>query len=328
MSEDVKLCPKCGHPMRRDEDRRVCDNCGYTEPIIEFVAYPGPSQDEEYVSSSGYSKRYTTPIAYPQQKSLRRARDHAYQIVIRLGLPDQEAKAIVEEAMKIYKQAAEKDIVKGRSVYAMIEGAIYAMIKKYGLPINLDRLAATIAEIRKSEKPDQAKDIRYLKKQVKSEILKNYNLLRSKIGGKFFAPHHTMPPYIDKYSEDLKVSDEVRRLAREIFKVAKERRLTVGRNPSGIAAASIYVAAKILKRRDIQQRKVARQAGITEVTLRNRSRELERVICEHAEELEPRFSEAVGFPIDLKGYCEQVMKRKKKRIFNIVLCSTFLCDDK
>ena len=324
--EEVKRCPICGTPMRREEDRRVCPNCGYEEPIIEFVAHPSHTQDDEYIQPSSYSKRPTTTIAYAQQKSLKRARDHAYQIVTRLGLQDQEAKAIVEEAMNIYKQAAERDIVKGRSVNAMIEGAIYAVIKKRNLPINLDRLAATIAEIRKTEKTNMNKDIRQLKKQVKSEILKNYNLLRSKIGGKYFAHNATIPPYIDRYAEELKVSDEVKRLAQEIFQVAKEKRLTVGRNPSGIAAAAIYVAAKILRRRDIQQRKVARQAGITEVTLRNRSRELERVICNNIEELERRFSEALGFDVDLRRYCEQAIRRKKKRIFNKSILLTFLCE--
>ncbi len=312
MSEEEKICPRCGRPMRRTEEGRVCDYCGYFLPREEYVSSQPQIQEEEYISTPSKVQKIPGLIAPPNNKGVKKAKEHAFQIVTRLGLHDEDAKAIVDEAIKLYKMAAEKEIVKGRSINALVEGALYAIIKKHAIPINLDRLASAIAEIRKSKKEPLNVDIRALKKQVKSEILKNYNLLRSKIGGDYFTIQAETAPYIDKYCKDLHVSDDVRRLAREIFKIAKERRLTVGRNPSGIAAAAIYVAAKLLRRRDIQQRKVAKQAGITEVTLRNRSRELERVICSSIEEYEERFSNVLGMPLDLRLYCETAMKKKKR----------------
>ena len=50
-------------------------------------------------------------------------------------------------------------------------------------------------------------------------------------------------------------------------------RLTSGRGPAGIAAAGLYVAA-LLNNEKKTQREVADVAGITEVTIRNRYKEL------------------------------------------------------
>ena len=51
------------------------------------------------------------------------------------------------------------------------------------------------------------------------------------------------------------------------------RSLTSGRGPAGIAAAGLYVAA-LLNNEKKTQREVADVAGITEVTIRNRYKEL------------------------------------------------------
>ena len=50
----------------------------------------------------------------------------------------------------------------------------------------------------------------------------------------------------------------------------------ISRGPTGIAAAAIYLAAKRQKM-DRTQSEVAQVAGVTEVTIRNRYKEL----CEH-----------------------------------------------
>ena len=50
----------------------------------------------------------------------------------------------------------------------------------------------------------------------------------------------------------------------------------ISRGPTGIAAAAIYLAAKKHKK-DRTQSEVAQVAGVTEVTIRNRYKEL----CEH-----------------------------------------------
>ncbi len=59
----------------------------------------------------------------------------------------------------------------------------------------------------------------------------------------------------------------------EIIKGAVDQELTNGRGPISIAAAAIYIAAILCDERRIQ-REVAEVTCVTEVTIRNRYKEL------------------------------------------------------
>ena len=59
----------------------------------------------------------------------------------------------------------------------------------------------------------------------------------------------------------------------EILRQAAEKELTSGRGPTGVAAAAIYIASILCGDRRTQ-REVADVAGVTEVTIRNRYKEL------------------------------------------------------
>ena len=61
------------------------------------------------------------------------------------------------------------------------------------------------------------------------------------------------------------------------LKEAEDKGLTSGKGPMGIAAAVLYVATLINKEKKTQ-RDAAKAAGITEVTIRNRYKELYRVL--------------------------------------------------
>jgi len=59
----------------------------------------------------------------------------------------------------------------------------------------------------------------------------------------------------------------------EILEKAHEKGLTSGRGPTGVAAAAIYLATILCNNRRTQ-RSIAEVAGVTEVTIRNRYKEL------------------------------------------------------
>ena len=61
--------------------------------------------------------------------------------------------------------------------------------------------------------------------------------------------------------------------ALKILRNAEDIELTSGRGPAGISAAALYVAA-LMNDEKKTQREVADIAGITEVTIRNRYKEL------------------------------------------------------
>ena len=71
----------------------------------------------------------------------------------------------------------------------------------------------------------------------------------------------------------MKLTAETQSRSVEIIESAQHVELTSGRGPTGIAAAALYVAA-LINGEKRTQREVADVAGVTEVTIRNRYKEL------------------------------------------------------
>jgi transcription initiation factor TFIIB len=80
--------------------------------------------------------------------------------------------------------------------------------------------------------------------------------------------------YVPRLLTQLNLPGEVQEKVIEILEMARERRsLITGRDPRGLAAAAIYIAS-ILTDHRVTQRDIAMAAGVTEVTVRNRYKEL------------------------------------------------------
>ncbi|MEM2663952.1 MAG: transcription initiation factor IIB, partial [Candidatus Methanomethylicia archaeon] len=79
--------------------------------------------------------------------------------------------------------------------------------------------------------------------------------------------------FIPRISSELGLSGSVQSKATEIVRMAKEMILTAGKDPSGLAAAAIYIAS-LLENEKRTQKEIAKAARVTEVTVRNRYKEL------------------------------------------------------
>ncbi|GAJ21954.1 unnamed protein product, partial [marine sediment metagenome] len=79
--------------------------------------------------------------------------------------------------------------------------------------------------------------------------------------------------YVTKFCNQLTMQGKVEEIAHKILFTAKELKLTSGRGPTGIAAAASYIAAILTGERKTQ-REIAEIAQVTEVTIRNRYKEL------------------------------------------------------
>jgi transcription initiation factor TFIIB len=64
-------------------------------------------------------------------------------------------------------------------------------------------------------------------------------------------------------------------MAVKILVTAIDHRLTSGRGPGGMAAACVYISCQLTGER-LTQAKIAIEAQVTEVTIRNRYKELAR----------------------------------------------------
>jgi transcription initiation factor TFIIB len=165
-----------------------------------------------------------------------------------LNLP----KNILETASIIYRKAVKERLIRGRSIQGMTAAAIYVACRQCGLAWTLDEIA-------------QASNMR------KKEAGKSYRFLVKKLD--YFIPPLKSSQYVTKFSNQLTMQGKVEEIAHRILTSAKELRLTSGRGPTGIAAAASYIASVLAGERRTQ-REIAEIAQVTEVTIRNRYKEL------------------------------------------------------
>ena len=83
--------------------------------------------------------------------------------------------------------------------------------------------------------------------------------------------------HISRFSSQLSLSSPVQLRAVEILQQSRARGLTIGRDPLGLAAAAIYIASIMLDERRTQ-REVAEVTKITEVTVRNRYKDMVKTL--------------------------------------------------
>ena len=91
--------------------------------------------------------------------------------------------------------------------------------------------------------------------------------------GQEITPIVTMGKYISKIANLTRTDVRVERLALEIAEKAQVQGITDGKAPNGIASAYMYIGS-ILLGQTVLQRDVSTVSGITEVTIRNRVKEI------------------------------------------------------
>ena len=83
--------------------------------------------------------------------------------------------------------------------------------------------------------------------------------------------------YISKLVNQLALSGDNENIALKILDKATELRLTSGRGPAGIAAAATYIATMLTGEKRTQG-DLAQTVHVTEVTIRNRYKEIVRLL--------------------------------------------------
>jgi transcription initiation factor TFIIB len=79
--------------------------------------------------------------------------------------------------------------------------------------------------------------------------------------------------YVVKVANNTNISEKTKRKAVEIILEAQKKGVSVGKDPMGIAASVLYLAGQSNGEYKTQA-DIAKAAGVTEITVRNRAREL------------------------------------------------------
>jgi transcription initiation factor TFIIB len=158
------------------------------------------------------------------------------------------SEAVTERAAYIYRKALERNLVRGRSITAILAASLYAACRDREVPRTLKDVAA----------------VGFIKKK---DLARSYRLLLKEMDIQM--PVVDPMKCMSKIASRANVSGKTQKRAREILLRAEQARISAGKDPMGISASALYVAC-ILEGENMTQRDIADAAGVTEVTIRNR----------------------------------------------------------
>ena len=131
--------------------------------------------------------------------------------------------------------------------------------------------AAVYATCREMKIPRTLDEIAKYTRAGRKDVARCYRLLVREAAIKVPLPNAI--DFVPRIGAILNLSASTIRRAIDILKQAQKMGLTAGKDPAGLAAAAIYIAA-MMQGEMRTQKEVARAAQVTEVTVRNRYKEL------------------------------------------------------
>jgi transcription initiation factor TFIIB len=185
-------------------------------------------------------------------KSIDRNLAYAMNELDRLSSQLNLSKDIKESSAHIYRKMAHKNLIRGRSIEAMLIASIYTACRINSIPKTLD----DFIEFASVDKKKIARCYRLIINELKVII-------------KVSSPTHFIP----RFCAQLNLSGGTQNRAAEILKLARKYHITAGKAPTGLAGAALYVAA-IQEGERRTQKEISIAAGVTEATIRNRYKEL------------------------------------------------------
>ncbi|EMA50330.1 transcription initiation factor IIB [Halococcus thailandensis] len=293
VDEDELVCPECGGRLAADSEHgeTVCTNCGLVVEADEidrgpeWRAFDSAERDQKSrvgapTTNMMHDKGLSTNIGWQnkdaygnalssrqrqkmqrlrtwnerfrtrdsKERNLKQALGEIDRMASALGLPD----SVRETASVIYRRALDEDLLPGRSIEGVSTSALYAAARQAGTPRSLDEIA-TVSRVGKME---LTRTYRYVVRELGLEI-----------------QPADPASYVPRFASDLELSEEAERRARQLLETAKDEGIISGKSPVGLAAAAVYAAA-LLTNEKVTQGAVSEVADISEVTIRNRYKEL------------------------------------------------------
>lgn len=295
-AEDVEYqtqCPECEGHLISDEQHGelVCDDCGLVveesqidhgpewrsfedskqgersrvgSPITETMHDKGLSTDIGWQDKDAYGQslnasqrekmsrlrtwheRYRTTDS--KQRNLKQALGEIDRMGAALGLPE----SVRETASVIYQRALDEDLLPGRSIEGVATASLYAAALDCGYPRGMDEFT----KVSRVEKQEFTRTYRYISEELRLKV------------------QPARPEqYLPRFASDLNLEEQTEQVAREIIESAESKGVLSGKSRIGLCAAAIY-AAGLLCEEDLTQTQVSNVAGVSEVTIRNRYKEL------------------------------------------------------
>jgi transcription initiation factor TFIIB len=279
MEERIRKCPECKSTNIINDPKHAelyCADCGMI--IADNLVDLGPewrSYNEEQASKKvrtgppmsyrTHNKGLSTPIpaAFIRTKRLRgiiSMEGSEKTLSFALGEIDRMASALklpndIKEATSVlYRKAAKRNMIKGRSIEELVSAMLYITCREYEVPRTL-------------------KEITAVSRMPLRKIRRTYIFLVRELEIKL-APADPAR-YIPRFCSKLGLSDTISVRALELLKEEAGMAAAKGWGPTGTAAAVIYLAASFSDA-PVGEKELAKVAGTSPITIRNRYKELEK----------------------------------------------------
>jgi transcription initiation factor TFIIB len=190
----------------------------------------------------------------PTARNLQQAFTILSRIKDRLGLPDY----VSEKAAYVYRKAQERGLIRGDTIGSVLAASIYVAVRESGVLRTLDDISKS-----SNIKP--------------KEVSRSYRRIVSELDIK--VPMMDPAKYIIRVANNLNFDEKAKRKALEIMEQARKKNILAGKDPIGMAASILYlVNLAEAQNAPKTQAEIAAAAGVTEVTVRNRSKELRKIL--------------------------------------------------
>lgn len=167
--------------------------------------------------------------------------------------------AVIEKTAYIYRKVQEAGLVRGRKVNTVLGASLYVACREFEIPRTLREISAVNNEKYRETSRVYRQIVLHLGKQVP-----RINLFR----------------YVEKVGKKAKLEEKNIRQALHLMKKVQETGLSAGKEPMGIVGAVIYLSLpksdENIRQRIITQAVIADAAGVSEVTIRNVYKEIEK----------------------------------------------------
>jgi len=252
LEDKMKLARATGQTTYSQHDLGI-----RTEIALGTKDFSGKTINSEVANQMYNLRKWQTRIrvASPRERRLANILSKIGETCQSLSL----SRNVIESASMIYRNFEGQFDAKGKSVSCMSAATIYMACKQCDVVRSLDEICKATGSS-KDEKMNVKLTAKY------------YRMLVMELGSNT-APVVTLDKYISKISNLAKLEVRVERLAAEIAEKTQDHSLADGKAPNGLAAAYLYIASTLLGQ-SILQRDVSSIAGITEVTIRNRCKEI------------------------------------------------------
>lgn len=287
MIEAINKCPECGDNhffTNKEKGETICRTCGFViEESMPDLGKDRLLDDEDIAKKSRTGAPFDPRISdnlvtevgsrddlrklpartrnlmqrirkknkwasSALQQNLNQNLSNLKMVASYLNLPD----SIEKEAAEIYRTCVERGLTMARSNENILAASVYIAAKLQQMPKSLNE----IAEATKIDKFVIAKTAKLVMKRLELKIV----------------PSNPVD-FVGRFASELKLDARIQTKAVKMIEEMQRKGLTSGKSPISLAATALYITA-LRNHTRVKQIDIAKISGITETTLRSRTKEM------------------------------------------------------